>query len=95
MVCCSDCQIWRMPRPGINLEQITTKSQTRVLYTNNTTEHDLYCPACNLFFDDLDHYHLHVAQREMEKVVERATERVNEAIRNFIHYFSFNYTSLV
>jgi len=74
------CQIWRMPRPGINSEEVLTKGQNRVLYTNNTTANDIYCPACDLFFDDLDHYHLHIAQREMERVVERATERVNESI---------------
>ena len=74
-----------MPRPRINSEEVIAKGHSRVLYTNTSMEQDIYCPACDLFFDDLDHYHLHIAQREMERVVERATERVNETIRNCIY----------
>jgi len=69
----TQCQAWRLPNRQLMSEyQHTTNRQ---LYFNDYTSFEYYCPACNLFFDSLNNYHIHIVQREMVKPVDKAIEK--------------------
>jgi len=69
----TQCQAWRLPNRQVMSEyQHNTNGH---LYFNDYTSFEYYCPACNLFFTTRNHYHIHIAQREMVKPVEKAIEK--------------------
>ena len=75
----TQCQAWRLPDQQLMSEY--QHSTNRHLYFNDYTTFEYYCPACNLFFTSLNHYHIHIAHREMAKPIDKAIEKALSQIQ--------------